>query len=159
MDKEWRCEIWLYIYALTNFNDGLAPVVTKSTSSWWRHQIKTFPALLAFCEREIHWSPGDSPHKGQWLEALMFCLFCDWTNGWTNNRDDGDLRRHHAHCDVTVMMTTTVFQHYHHGLTTTIRIKHFVHTIWFCWGEITASFTHLLRNYLWLPQCHLKNIC
>ena len=41
--------------------------------------------------------------KGRWLGALMFSLICTWTNIWTNNRETGDLRRHVAHCDVTVM--------------------------------------------------------
>ena len=34
---------------------------------------------------------------------LLFCLICAWTNGWVNNRDAGDLRRHRAHYDITVM--------------------------------------------------------
>ena len=34
----------------------------------------------------------------------MFSLICAWTNGWVNNRDTGDLRRHHAHYGVTVML-------------------------------------------------------
>ena len=33
----------------------------------------------------------------------MFSLTCDWTNGWVNNRDAGDLRHHGAHYDVTVI--------------------------------------------------------
>ena len=33
----------------------------------------------------------------------MFSLICAWTNGRVNNRDAGDLRRHRAHYDVTVM--------------------------------------------------------
>ena len=41
--------------------------------------------------------------KGQWHGALMFSLICAWTNGWENNRDAGDLRRHHVHYEVTVM--------------------------------------------------------
>ena len=32
----------------------------------------------------------------------MFPLICAWMNGWVNNREAGDLRRHHAH-DVSVM--------------------------------------------------------
>ena len=36
-------------------------------------------------------------------ELLMFSLICAWTDGWANIRDAGDLRRHHAHYDVTVM--------------------------------------------------------
>ena len=44
------------------------------------------------------------PHKGQWRGALMFSLICaPRTNGWANNREAGDLRRHRAHYDVTVM--------------------------------------------------------
>ena len=75
-------------------------------SSWWRHQTKAFFALLALCEG-IHPSPLNSPHKGQWRGALMFFFICAWTNGWVNNRDDGALRRHCVHYDVTVMMLTT----------------------------------------------------
>ena len=53
--------------------------------------------------RGIHWSPVNSPHKGQWRGALMLSSICAWINGWVNNRDAGDLRRHRAHYDVTVM--------------------------------------------------------
>ena len=41
--------------------------------------------------------------KGLWGGAFMFSLICAWINGWVNNRDTGDLRRHCAHYDVTVM--------------------------------------------------------
>ena len=34
----------------------------------------------------------------------MFHLICAWTNGWVNNRDAGDLRRHCAYYDVIVMI-------------------------------------------------------
>ena len=73
--------------------------------SWWRRQMETFSALLAFV-RGIHLSPADSPHKAQWRSALMFSLIHAWTNGWTNNRDAGDLRRHRAHYDIIVMITS-----------------------------------------------------
>ena len=87
--------------------------------SWWRHQMETFSALLALCAgnspvpgefplcvtfvRGIHRSPVNSPHKGQWRGALMFPLICTWINDWVNNREAGDLRRHRAHYDVSVM--------------------------------------------------------
>ena len=65
----------------------------------WKH----FPRYWPFV-RGIHRSPMNSPHKGQWRAALMFCFFiCAWMNGWVNNREAGDLRRHRAHYDVTVM--------------------------------------------------------
>ena len=45
----------------------------------------------------------NSSHKGQWRGALMFSLICVWINGWVNKREAGDLRRHRAHYDFTVM--------------------------------------------------------
>ena len=64
----------------------------------WKH----FPRYWPFV-REIHRSPVNSPHKGQWRGALMFSLICAWINGWVNNREAGDLRRYRAHYDVSVM--------------------------------------------------------
>ena len=65
--------------------------------------METFSALLAICAGN---SPvrGESPHKGQSRGALMFSLICAWINGWVNNHEAGDLRRHRAHYDVTVMV-------------------------------------------------------
>ena len=68
----------------------------------WRHQMKTFSALLALCEG-IHWSPVDSPHKVQERGALIFSSICTWTSNWADTRDAGDLRRHRANYDVTAM--------------------------------------------------------
>ena len=64
----------------------------------WKH----FPRYWPFV-RGIHRSPVNSPNKGQWRGALIFSLICTWSNGWINNRNAGDLRRHYAHYDVTVM--------------------------------------------------------
>ena len=63
---------------------------------------KQFPRYWSFV-RGIYRSPVNSPHKGQWRGALMFSLICVWINGWVNNREAGDLRRHRAHYDVSVM--------------------------------------------------------
>ena len=90
--------------------DGHAHKMTiKRLRIWWRHQVETFSALLAFCAGNSSVT-GDFPayiciyiYKGQWRRALMFSLICSWTNSWTNNEDAGDLRRHRAHYDVTVM--------------------------------------------------------
>ena len=68
--------------------------------TWWRHQMETFSALLAFCAGN---SPVNSPHKGQWRGALMFLLICAWIHGCANNCGAGNSRRHRAHYDVTVM--------------------------------------------------------
>ena len=72
----------------------------------WKH----FPRYWPFV-RGNHRSPGDFPLKGQWRGALVFSLICAWTNGWANNRDAGNLRRHGAYCDVTVIHKKT-----HHWL-------------------------------------------
>ena len=60
----------------------------------WSHQMETFSALLALCE---------SPNKGQWRGTLMFSLVCAWINSWVNNHVTGDLKRHRAHYDDTLM--------------------------------------------------------
>ena len=65
----------------------------------WKH----FPRYWPFV-RGIHRSPVNSPHKGQWREALMFSLIYVWINGWVNNRKAGDLRRYSDHYDVIVMV-------------------------------------------------------
>ena len=70
-------------------------------SNPWRHQMETFSGSLTF-ERGIHRWPLNSPHQGLWRRAFMFSLICAWTKGWVNNRDASDLRRHHAHYDITV---------------------------------------------------------
>ena len=61
--------------------------------------MKTFSSLLAICA-------GNSPVAGefpaQW-RVLRFSLIWVWMNGWVNNREAGDLRRHRAHYDVIVM--------------------------------------------------------
>ena len=62
-----------------------------------------FPRYWPFV-RGNHRSPVNSPHKGQWRGALIFYLICAWINGWVNNREAGDLRRHRVHYDVTVML-------------------------------------------------------
>ena len=73
-----------------------------SSDAWWRHQMETFSALLALCAG-IQRSPVNSPHKDKWRGALMFSLIWAWINGWVNNGEAGDLRRHRAHYDVILM--------------------------------------------------------
>ena len=63
---------------------------------------KYFPRYWPFA-RGIHRSTVNSLHKGQWRGALIFSLICVWINDWVNNGEAGDLRRHRAHYDVTVM--------------------------------------------------------
>ena len=57
--------------------EWIAPITKRK--SWWRHQMKTFSALLTLCAGNSP-VPVNSPHKGQWLGALMFSLICAWIN-------------------------------------------------------------------------------
>ena len=61
----------------------------------WKH----FPRYWPFVRR-IHRSPVNSPQKAS--DAELWCFL--WINGWANNRETGDLRRHRANHDVIVMM-------------------------------------------------------
>ena len=77
----------------------------------WKH----FPRYWSYVQG-IHRSPVNSPHKGQWHGALMFSLICACINGWVNNREAGDLRRHRAHYDVIVMNLLTSISSNRQGL-------------------------------------------
>ena len=66
--------------------------------------METFSALLAICAWNSPRSPVNSERKGQWRGALMFSLICALINGWVNNREAGDLRRHRANYDVIAML-------------------------------------------------------
>ena len=65
---------------------------------------KNFPRYWPFV-RGIHRSPLNSPHKGQWRGALMFSLMWAWIKIWVNNPEAGYSKRHHAHYDVTVILS------------------------------------------------------
>ena len=70
----------------------------------WKH----FPRYWHFVSGTNR-SPVDSPHKGLWRgpgDAELWCFISAWTNGWVNNLDAGDLRRHRANYNVTVMVIT-----------------------------------------------------
>ena len=124
-----------------NFQGGSLYLTSKIPVSRTSHDYVTkwkhFPRYWPFV-RGIHRSPVNSPHKGQWRGALVFSLICAWINGWVNNREAGDFRRHHAHYDVTVMV---LWQMIH------IRSGHF--------GILPLR---KLANKLWKPVLHVDVI-
>ena len=69
--------------------------------------MEQFSALLAICAGNSP-VPVNSPHKGQWRGALMLSLIYAWLNDGVNNRKAGDLRRHHGHYDVIVMISVAL---------------------------------------------------
>ena len=86
-------------YPLRNFNGAyMGSNYPHDDVIKWKH----FPRNRPFV-REIHRSPVNFPHKGQWRGALMFSLIYAWINDWVNNREAGDLKRQHGHYDVIVM--------------------------------------------------------
>ena len=65
----------------------------------WKYFLRYWPFV-----RGIHRFPLNFSHKGLWRGALLFSLICVWINGSVNSGEASDLRRYHAHCDVTVMV-------------------------------------------------------
>ena len=70
--------------------------------TWWRHQMEIFFALQVICA-------GNSPVTGEFPAqrpvTRSFDVFFDLrlNEGWVNNREAGDLRRHRARYDVTIL--------------------------------------------------------
>ena len=85
------------VYSMSN------KIWTRLNSSWWRHQMETFFALLALCA-------GNSPVPGEFPTqrpvTLRFDVFFDLrpNKRLSNNGEAVDLRRHRAHYDVIVML-------------------------------------------------------
>ena len=46
-----------------------------------------------------------------WSFDVFYDLRIEKKNGWVNNRETGDLRRHRVHYDVTVMIIRFYFNH------------------------------------------------
>ena len=63
----------------------------------WQHFPRHWPFVW-----EIHRSPVNSPHKGQWRQALMFSFICAWINGCVNNKEASNLIRHRANYNAIV---------------------------------------------------------
>ena len=81
---------------------------SEDSHSWWRHEMETFSALLAFCEGHPPISGG---FPSQNPATRSFDVFFDLhlNNGSANNRDSGDLRCHRAHYGVIVMVYCILF--------------------------------------------------
>ena len=65
----------------------------------WKH----FPGHWPFVRGIHRWFPHA---KASDAELWYFLWSTPWINGWVNNREASDLRRHHAHYDVIVMTHT-----------------------------------------------------
>ena len=122
---------WLWVEAVNSC--ALPSAAFHDDVIKWQH----FPRYWPFV-RGIHRSPVNSPRKGQWRGALMFSLICARINGWVNNRKAGDLRRHRAHYDVTVMSLDWFNPWWRHAMETVYAL------LTLCDGNppITGGFPH-----------------
>ena len=119
-----------------------------NSSPWWRHQMEIFSG--------IHRSTVNTPHRGQWREALMYSLICVWINVWVNNRDAGDLRRYRAHYDVTVMFIDNM--HVNIGCGMVIRKLECYKQVFSLTKTDFESFVHSWKAYKQFLNCDLMNI-
>ena len=92
-------------------DSSVFPIWSLIHGSSWSGLIKAEPDVIMTSSNgnifrltgPLCQSPVNSPHKGQRRGDLMFSLICAWITCWVNNREAGDLRRHCAHYDITVM--------------------------------------------------------
>ena len=93
--------LFSFLQTAVTFISGGAPGMGSTNTGgklWWRHPMETFSELLAICAMEFtghRWIP-----RTKASDAELWCfLICAWINGWVNNREAGDLRRHRTHYD------------------------------------------------------------
>ena len=75
---------------------------------WWRHQMETYSALLVICAGNLP-VPDEFCVQRPVTRSLVSSLIYARINGWVNNREAGDLKRHRAHYDVIVMRNKIMY--------------------------------------------------
>ena len=71
--------------------------------TWRHHQMETRFALLALCAGNSSVT-GEFPSQRPVTRSFDASLICALISGWVNNREAGDLGRHHVNYDVIVML-------------------------------------------------------
>ena len=80
----------------------------EDEDQFWTYHGDVINGSILFVTGLCAWNPPVTekfPHKIPWRGALMFSMICAWTNGWVINRDAGNLIRHRAHYDVSILRT------------------------------------------------------
>ena len=97
---------WFFVLFCNPYSSELIQSYYSKPLQWWRHQMKTFSALLALCAEN---SPVTGEFPAQKPVTRSFGVFCAWINGYVNNREVDDFRRHRAHYDVIAMWSFVLF--------------------------------------------------
>ena len=103
-------------YPILQQSSGKAYIHEAGKHLTTRHHQKSHDVVIKWKHFPRYWpfvggirrSPMDSIHKSQWRGAFMFPLICAQTNDSANNGDAGDLRRHHVHYDLIVMVRFSI---------------------------------------------------
>ena len=85
-----------------------------SFSLWYKNRdlsMNLNSYSLSFCFTSYSYFEDAVYGFGQLRGALVFSLICAWINGWVNNGEAADLRRHRAHYDVTLMTVVHLLLH------------------------------------------------
>ena len=101
----WIMEHWAASLAM-RWHTALTQMVRTSTMTSSNGNIFSVTGHLCGEFTGHRWIPRP---KASDADLLMFSLICTWINGWANNREAGDLRRHCVHYDVTAMRTNYFF--------------------------------------------------
>ena len=114
--------------------------------AWWHHQMETFFALLTVCVGNLLVT-GEFPSQRPVTRSFDIVFDLHLKNGWVNNRDASDLRRHRAYHDVTVMKTsetTTYITCYHAWL------------LVLCWSMTSVSWSFTVLKIRTI--CHARDL-
>ena len=97
-ENEWH--LWRHAHFLLEEQNHLSCCVSGHMMTSSNENIFRVTGHLCGEFTSHRWIPRTkASDAGLWC----FSMFCAWINDWVNNRDAGDLRRHCAHCDFTVM--------------------------------------------------------
>ena len=77
---------------------------SRAVQSWLRHQMETYSALLPYAP-----VTGEFPSQRPVTRSFDYFFIYEWANLWVSNRDPGDLRRHRAQYDFTIMFSIIFF--------------------------------------------------
>ena len=94
---------WMPANALSSVETSVA------CRTWRRHQMETFSVLLALCAGNLPVTGEFPSQRASDAELWCFLWSAPCINGWVNNREAGDLRRHRGHYDVIAMIWASLF--------------------------------------------------